>query len=194
MTNIIVANLAKSRFYRASPVYQYNYGMLLKITGVELPTAYEVDFANGISGQSITQIGNADGVTIPSQFFQPGQAIYCWLRVHPTQDSGVTMATIVIPISPRATITDDEPTPEEQSAIDEAIAALNDAVDRADEAVEHYPQITNGVWYVWDVDAGEYVSTGISATGPQGERGETGSQGPRGETGSQGPRGETGVN
>lgn len=193
MTNIVVANLAKSKFFRCPPLYQYNYGMKLKIVGVDLPDAYEVDFANDISGQSITQIGGADGVAIPSQFFTPGQAIYCWLRVHPTQDSGVTTATIVVPISPRATITDDEPTPEEQSAIDEAIAALNDAVDRADEAVEHYPTITGGVWYVWDVDAGEYVSTGISATGPQGERGETGSQGPRGETGSQGPRGETGA-
>ena len=193
MTNIVTANLAKSRFFRCPPLYQYNYGMVLKITGIDLPTAYEVDFANDVNGTSITQIGNANGVTIPAQYFVPGQAIYCWLRVHPTQDSGVTTATIVIPISPRATITDDEPTPEEQSAIDEAIAALNTAVEHVDDAVEHYPTITGGIWYVWDVDAGEYVSTGISATGPQGERGETGSQGPRGETGSQGPRGETGA-
>lgn len=190
MTNIVVANLAKSRFFRCPPLYQYNYGMVLKITGIQLPDAYEVDFANDISGQSITQIGNADGVTIPSQFFTPGQAIYAWLRVHPTQDSGITTATIVIPISPRATITDDEPTPEEQSAIDQAIAALNDAVDRADEAVEHYPKIENGVWYVWDVDSGEYVSTGITAQGPQGEQGIQGIKGDTGATGPQGPQGD----
>ena len=177
MTNIVVANLAKSKQYRCPPLYQYNYGMKLKIVGVDLPDAYEVDFANDISGQSITQIGGADGVTIPSQFFTPGQAIYAWLRVHPTADSGVTIATIVIPISPRATITDDEPTPEEQSAIDEAIAALNDAVDKADEAVEHYPTITNGIWYVWDVDSGEYVSTGIPAQGAQGVPGVDGQDG-----------------
>lgn len=177
MTNIITANLSKCRFYRASPVYQYNYGMILKITGIDLPTAYEVDFSNDVNGTSITQIGNADGVTIPAQFFTPGQAIYAWLRVHPTVDSGVTTATIVIPISPRATITDDEPTPEEQSAIDEAIAALNDAVDKAEDAVEHYPQITNGIWYVWDVDAGEYVSTGVPAQGAQGNPGVDGQDG-----------------
>lgn len=174
MTNIVTANLAKSRFYRCPPLYQYNYGMILKITGVELPTAYEVDFANDINGSSITQVGNADGVTIPAQYFVPGQAIYCWLRVHPTADSGVTTATIVIPISPRATITDEEPTPEEQSAIDEAIAALNDAVDKAEDAVEHYPTITGGIWYTWDVDAGEYVSTGIPAQGAQGNPGTDG--------------------
>lgn len=172
MTNVIVANLAKSRFFRCPPLYQYNYGMVLRIMGIDLPDAYQVDFANDINGSSITQVGNADGVSIPSQFFTPGQAIYCWLRVHPTQNSGITTATIVIPISPRATITDEEPTPEEQSAIDEAIAALNDAVDKAEDAVEHYPTITGGIWYVWDVDAGEYVSTGISATGPKGDTGD----------------------
>ena len=48
---------------------------------------------------------------------------------------------------------------------------------------------------MWDVDAGEYISTGVSATGPQGP---TGSQGPQGATGAtgatgaQGPQGETG--
>ena len=69
MTNIVTANLAKSRFYRCPPLYQYNYGMILKIVGVDLPAAYEVDFANDIGGTSITQIGGADGVTIPAQFF-----------------------------------------------------------------------------------------------------------------------------
>ena len=177
MTNIVMANLAKSRFYRCPPLYQYNYGMVLRITGINLPTAYEVDFANDVNGTSITQIGGADGVTIPSQLFVPGQAIYCWLREHPTQDSGITTAIAVIPISPRATITDEEPTPEEQSAIDQAIAALNDAVDKAEDAVEHYPQITGGVWYVWDVDSGEYVSTGIPAQGAQGNPGTDGQDG-----------------
>ena len=177
MTNIITANLSRTRFFRCAPVYQYNYGMRLVIAGIDLPTAYQVDFSNDMTGTSVTQIGDASGVTIPAQFFIPGQAIYCWLRVHPTQDSGVTTATIVIPISPRATITDEEPTPEEQSAIDEAIAALNDAVDRADEAVEHYPTITGGIWYVWDVDAGEYTSTGVPAQGPQGDPGQHGDDG-----------------
>lgn len=192
MTNIVTANLAKSRFYRCPPLYQYNYGMVLKITGVDLPTAYEVDFSNDISGQSITQIGGADGVAIPAQFFQPGQAIYCWLRVHPTQDSGITTATIVIPISPRATITDEEPTPEEQSAIDQAIAALNDAVDRAEDAVEHYPKVENSIWYTWDVDAGEYVSTGVPAQGGQGPQGPKGDKGDTGEQGQKGDKGDTG--
>ena len=178
MTNVIIANLGKSRFYRASPVYQYNYGMVLKLVGDNLPAAYEVDFSNDINGTTITQIGGADGVVpIPSQLFIPGKAIYCWLREHPTPESSVTTAITVIPVSSRATITDEEPTPEEQSAIDQAIAALNDAVEHVDDAVEHYPNITGGIWYVWDVDAGEYVSTGIPAQGAQGNPGVDGQDG-----------------
>ena len=52
----------------------------------------------------------------------------------------------------------------------EAEAAAEDAA----EAASHYPMIQDGVWMVWDVTGGEYVSTGIEAQGPQGEKGDTG--------------------
>ncbi len=190
--NIIEANLSKTLRYRCAPVYQYNYGMVLRITGVDLPVSYQVDYANDMTGQSITQIGNASGCPIPAQFFVPGATIYAWLRLHPTEDSGVTVATIVIPISPRATITDETPTPVEQSEIDQAIAALNAAVTHVDDAVEHYPKLVGDIWYVWDVDSGEYTSTGLSCIGPQGPTGPQGPQGPKGDTGAQGHKGETG--
>lgn len=43
-----------------------------------------------------------------------------------------------------------------------------DDADRAEDAVEHYPQIVNGVWFVWDAEQSEFVSTGISAQGEDG--------------------------
>jgi hypothetical protein len=70
------------------------------------------------------------------------------------------------------------------------------AAERAEEAVEHYPRINNGVWEVWDVQAGVYVSTGVQAQGPQGipgEQGEPGEPGPQGETGPQGEPGADGT-
>jgi hypothetical protein len=42
------------------------------------------------------------------------------------------------------------------------------AADRAEEAVEHYPRIVDGVWEVWDAQAGVYVSTGVQALGVDG--------------------------
>ena len=62
----------------------------------------------------------------------------------------------------------------------------------------HSPRIENGEWYVYDDATGDYVSTGVSATGPQGVPGRVGPQGPEGPQGrpgvpgSQGPQGVPG--
>lgn len=60
----------------------------------------------------------------------------------------------------------------------------------------HSPRIENGEWYVYDEETGEYSSTGVPATGPQGAtgpRGLQGIQGPAGPQGEPGPQGEQGV-
>lgn len=64
----------------------------------------------------------------------------------------------------------------QQDAADAAQSAQDAAgsADAAEEAASHYPKIeVDGYWYVWDVDAGEYVTTGVEAQGPQGEPGVT---------------------
>lgn len=173
---IISAYLHNRQNCQTATVYQYNQGMILRIIGPTLPTAYEVDFANSVTGQSITQIGNSEGVTIPDQFFTPGSMIHAWV-VLVGEDYVVTRYHIMIPISPRAVRTNDEPTPSQQSAVDQAIAALNEAVTDAEAAIEHYPKVEDGYWHAWDVTAGEYVSTGVAAQGPQGTPGEDGTDG-----------------
>lgn len=125
---IISAYLHNRQNCQTATVYQYNQGMILRIVGPTLSTAYEVDFANSVTGQSITQIGGAEGVTIPDQFFTPGSMIHAWV-VLVGEDYVVTRYHIMIPISPRAVRTSEEPTPSQQGAIDQAIAALNQAVD-----------------------------------------------------------------
>lgn len=57
--------------------WQYDYGQVLQFDGLTLPDAYEVHFSNTpMSGETITQIGGADGVTVPDQFFTGGETIY----------------------------------------------------------------------------------------------------------------------
>lgn len=58
----------------------------------------------------------------------------------------------------------DPPQEPRPTHVEEAI----DAADRAEVAVTHYPKIVNGVWFVWDAETGEFVSTGISAQGEDG--------------------------
>lgn len=193
--NIITAKFCSGATQAWAPeAWQYDYGQVLQFDGIDLPEAYQVHFSNKpMTGETITQIGNADGVSVPDQFFQSGEAVYAWVYLHEGEDDGETVYMVTIPVKKRPQPSEEQPTPVEQSAIDQAIAALNIAVERADEAITHYPTIIDGTWHVWDVTTGEYVDTGVEARGPQGERGETGPQGAQGERGPKGDTGDTGA-
>jgi hypothetical protein len=51
-----------------------------------------------------------------------------------------------------------------QALADNAAQSASDA----EAAAEHYPRIVDGVWEVWDAQAGVYVSTGVQALGVDG--------------------------
>lgn len=78
------------------------------------------------------------------------------------------------------------------------VAQATEQANRAEEAAAKGPKVTSGIWYTWDAASESYVSTGVSATGPQGPQGiqgpagPQGAQGERGEAGPQGPQGEPG--
>lgn len=137
MDNIIRAAFgAAGRTTVAPRRYRYDYGQILRIEGVSLPDAYEVHFANSeTSGTTITQIGGADGVTVPDQLFQTGSPVYAWFFLHTGTEDGRTIYKIQIPVQERPAPSDEQPTPVQQSAIDQAIAALNAAVEQTAEDV-----------------------------------------------------------
>ena len=129
--NIITAAYSSSNITYTKPAYQYDYGMILKFSGIELPQAYEVHFSNTeFCGESISQIGDADGVTIPDEMFLNGNPIYAWTYLHTGADDGETVYKAVIGVNKRAKPSDLEPTPVQQDAITQAIAALNVAVEQ----------------------------------------------------------------
>ena len=54
----------------------------------------------------------------------------------------------------------------------EAAAAANEAAEKATQAAGRNPYIgDNNHWYVWDAEEGEFVDTGVAATGPEGDPG-----------------------
>ena len=61
-----------------------------------------------------------------------GANVYAWIFLHTGADDGETVYYIEIPVMERAEPSDDQPTPVEQSAITEAIAALNAGVSAAE--------------------------------------------------------------
>jgi len=189
MSNIIKAYVYGGKA-ETEPVYQYDYGQKMIFYKVDLPEAYEVHFANKTNSKtSYIAIGDASGVLVPDEVLrQPGIA-YAWLFLHTGEDDGETVIIVTIPVIERAGITTIEPTPSQQSTIDELIAALNTAVADCEGSVAHYPKIVDGYWYVWDAEQEIFVTTGVSAHGEQGERGP---EGPAGRDGTNGQNGQDG--
>lgn len=69
---------------------------------------------------------------------------------------------------------DGDVTPEQKSAIEEAVETCTEAATQCAANVEHYPTVENGQWMVYDASDDTWVDTGIPATGPKGDKGDTG--------------------
>jgi len=126
-SKIIKGVVGGGRYTVTAPIIKEDYGLYLQIEGIELPETYEVDFSNDEhSGSSVTMIGNSDGVLIPSQFIRSGKDVFAFLY-HVGEDYGRTVFKFRIPNKVRPDRTNEEPTPEEQSTIDQTINAINKA-------------------------------------------------------------------
>lgn len=130
MDNIIIADFSKSRDVIASGRYQYDYGQIYKPVGVELPDNFEVHFGNEFVNESYTVLGNADGALVPDVLFTTGLNILAWIFLHDGTDDGRTVYRAYIPIARRSAVTDTPPTPEEQSAITQAIALMQEYLEQ----------------------------------------------------------------
>ena len=127
-SKIIKGVVNNGRYTVTAPIVKEDYGLYLQIEGVELPSTYEVDFSNSEhNGTSVTMIGNSDGVLIPSQFIASGKDVFAFLY-HVGANYGRTVYKFRIPNKLRPDRTEETPTPEEQSVVDQAISALNTAV------------------------------------------------------------------
>lgn len=151
--------------------YQYDVQQILVINGLDLPEYYVVDFCNEGDATVIPMTGTSDGVEIPDSLLQTGKPVKAYIVVSSGQGDVQTRYEVKLPVNVRPTRADIDPTDDQQQQIDALVAALNSGVARAEEAVEHYPKIVEGYWYVWDGDAEEYVPTGIKAEGVDGTDG-----------------------
>ena len=169
MGNIITVDLSRGKKITLNPVFQWNHGMTMRFINAALPQTYRVDFSNSVRGKAKSQIGSAEeGVLIPDELFFPGDTIYAWIVLALTEDSAIAEWQINLPIDPKAKPTNEPFSPQQQSVADQLIYQLNEAVQEANEAVSHYPKVSDNYWYVWDVANEEYVSTGIVALGEDG--------------------------
>lgn len=135
VNNVINVSFGAQNKATTRPVWLIDKGMVLKFNGLNLPTAYEVDFSNSETAPAIQMIGDEDGVSIPNSLFTSGTKILAWLRLQPSENVGYTVYQVTIPLQQRPANTGVAPTPQETTIVEQAIAALNAAVEQTGEDV-----------------------------------------------------------
>ena len=146
--NIIYIYFKGKHLVTSKSQYQYNHGQYLYFADLNLPQAFEVHFSNKDKGESKTQIGSNKLVEIPDEYFWSGASqIYAWVYLHSEINDGETIYEIRIPLIKRAKPTDEEPLPQQESAMERAIAELNNAVEitteNANKTEEDKTQVSN---------------------------------------------------
>lgn len=149
---MIIANFEDENYKRVTGLWQWDYGQVLRIQGLNLPNAVEIHFSLQESGgEAKKRVGfTKDGVTdvvIPESMLENEEAIddyNAYAFVYLTGDtSGQTEYKICMPVKarPKPEAFDK---PEDEEIFREAIKAVNDAADRAEEserqAAEHAEQ------------------------------------------------------
>ena len=141
INRIPVAFYGKRRVVAPEISYKYNQKQVLEIQGFcGLPDYFRVDFANEGDALAKSVIGTPDGIEIPDEYLLTGKAIKVYIVLGGPDESVQTVAEIDIPVRGRLPVSEETPTPEERSIIDELIAALNEGVERAETAAENAEQ------------------------------------------------------
>jgi hypothetical protein len=155
MDNIIDCRLDSTCKEIYTGIWQHDYGQILRITGVDLPKAVEVQFSlRNKGGDTLTRIGTTvDGVTevkVPDSFLKnenctQNYLIYAWIYV--TDDtSGNTEYQIIMHVKtrPKPEEPTEEPLPE-PNIFHETVEAVNDAADRAEQALGDVEEIRDNL-------------------------------------------------
>lgn len=153
VNKIVTVVLKKDDISYADEAYQWNYGQILRIQGGNLPKVVEVHFSlEETSGTSVTRIGTTvDGVTevpIPDSYLENNNCsqdytIYAYIYLE-DGTAGRTEHEIAIPVKAR-TKPEVPGTPEEPELFRETVKAVNDAADRAEQALGDVEEIRDNL-------------------------------------------------
>ena len=122
----------------APPIgYQYDQKQVIVPQGIYgLPNTFTVDFCN--EGDTVTKpvICTPDKIEIPDEYLLTGKTVKAFFWLGGPNGSVQTRYEMEIPVRKRPARSEEEPTPEQQSVIDQLIEHLNDGVERAETAAD----------------------------------------------------------
>jgi len=156
MSNIIKASLSSAkRTTSTKAVYQFDYGQIVEVEGVTLPSSFEahVGFLGG--GSTTIVLGSNQQVHIPNMYLRTSRGVVVYIFLHETDSDGEVKYEIHIPVVARSAASGAVPTEEEQNIITQAIAAFSSVAAEAEAAQE----AATAVW-----EAAERGEFGVSPT------------------------------
>ena len=132
-----MSNIIRAKFHDelsnqliTEPIYQYDYGQILDLSVIEdLPSVFEVHFCNKNGAEATVSIGQDGQVSVPDTYLQSGEYIYAYIYLHTGESDGATEYKVSMPVAKRQTFTHEEPTPVQQSEIEQLMAALEDIIE-----------------------------------------------------------------
>lgn len=132
--NVIVAAFdERTRRAVVGPLWQYDYGQILKFTGIDLPAAFEVHFSNDPRRGEASRVNGTPetGVVIPSRYMTSGANVFAWLFLHTRNDDGGTKFEVEIQVRRKPPGADivipEDDIPEAQGIIADMTVAANAA-------------------------------------------------------------------
>ena len=205
-TSKIIRGVVTSRGYTiTSAITQWDYGYVFVPEFEDMPATYRLDFSNDEHhGTALPVYCGSEGGEVPEELIDTGKDIFVWF-FYIGDGFGKSEYKWRIPNNCKPKTEQDEPTPSQQSSIDQAISVVNDAVERAEDAQQAIEDMSVSAQTLAEGSSATVTKTEsggvvhldfgipVGATGARGERGEKGEKGDRGEQGIQGIQGERGL-
>lgn len=204
-TSKIIRGIVNSRGNTiTSAITQWDYGYVFVPEFDDLPATYRLDFSNDEHhGTALPVYCGSEGGEVPEELIDTGKDIFVWF-FYIGDGFGKSEYKWQIPNKCKPKTEQDEPTPTQQSSIDQAISVVNAAVESAQEAQQAIEDMSVSAQTLAEGESATVTKTEqdgvvhlafgipIGATGAKGEQGERGLTGPKGDTGPQGPAGPKG--
>ena len=186
----IIRGIVNSRGYTiTSAITQWDYGYVFVPEFEDMPATYRLDFSNDEHhGTALPVYCGSEGGEVPEELIDTGKDIWVWF-FYIGDGFGKSEYKWRIPNKCKPKTEQDEPTPSQQSSIDQAISVVNDAVERAEDAQEAIENMSVSAETLAEGESATVTKTeseGVVhlAFGiPRGEKGLKGDPGRQGDTG-----------
>ena len=136
-TRKIIRGVVNSRgFTITSAITQWDYGWQFIPEIEDLPATYRLDFSNEEKhGTALPVYCSTEGAEVPTELIDTGKDVWVWF-VRIGDGYGITEYKWRIPNKCKSRVESEEPTPSQQSSIDQAISVVNEAVETVEQKAE----------------------------------------------------------